>query len=146
MVEKLQESLFPNLSKTGYKITSPESDEYNCIAWAAGENDLWRDPNPFYRYYWPRRASRDASVGAFVDVFKTLGYETCPDDRLEPGFEKVAIYANTTGKPTHVARQLRSGAWTSKPGNLEDVEHTLEGLTNSEYGDVVQILKRPAKA
>lgn len=52
------------------------------------------------------------------------------------------------GEPTHAARQLPSGAWTSKLGEWEDIEHdTLEALEGSEgrgeaYGRVALILKR----
>ena len=46
------------------------------------------------------------------------------DESLEPGFEKVALYA-LGGVPKHAARQLSSGRWSSKLGDLEDVEHTL---------------------
>jgi hypothetical protein len=61
---------------------------------------------------------------------------------VEPGYEKVALYA-LAGLPKHAARQLPGGRWTSKLGPLEDVEHALEGLIGTWYGNVVQILKRP---
>jgi hypothetical protein len=44
---------------------------------------------------------------------------------------------------THAARQLPSGAWTSKLGDWEDIEHNaLSGLESSFYGRVSIILKR----
>jgi len=46
--------------------------------------------------------------------------------------------------PTHAARQLENGRWTSKLGELEDIEHDLHHLASGAYGAVVQILKRPA--
>ena len=50
--------------------------------------------------------------------------------------------ATSDGEPTHAARQLPNGKWTSKLGRWEDIEHDLEGLTGEMYGSVQQILKR----
>jgi hypothetical protein len=65
---------------------------------------------------------------------------------LEKGFEKVAIYVKGNQNPTHAARQLDSGIWTSKIGNEEDIEHSspavLEGL---EYGAVAVVMKKSIK-
>jgi hypothetical protein len=45
---------------------------------------------------------------------------------------------------THAARQLDNGKWTSKLGQLEDIEHeSLEALSGAVYGSVVQVLKKP---
>jgi len=47
--------------------------------------------------------------------------------------------------PTHAARQLGPSNWTSKLGELEDVEHaTLQSL-ESFYGKVALVLRRPRK-
>jgi hypothetical protein len=46
---------------------------------------------------------------------------------------------------TYVARQLPDGRWTSKLGQLEDVTHaTTDALEGSDYGEVVQFMKRTA--
>ncbi|MEG3858797.1 hypothetical protein QT974_06710 [Microcoleus sp. herbarium12] len=71
-----------------------------------------------------------------------LGYEICKDDLLEVGYQKIAIYVDLNGIPTHAARQLVNGKWTSKLGWLEDMEHELDGLVGDRYGVVGQILKR----
>ena len=61
----------------------------------------------------------------------------------------MALYGDAGGAPTHVARQLPSGAWTSKLGDWEDIEHqTLASLEERPgaapaYGKVARILKRP---
>jgi len=92
--------------------------------------------------FWPAGIRREETVAAFVEAFQALGYVPCADDQPGPGFEKVALYARA-GVPKHAARQLPNGRWTSKLGELEDVEHTLDGLAGSWYGSVVQVLKRP---
>ena len=64
---------------------------------------------------------------------------------LETNFEKVAIYTKGS-KPTHMARQLENGKWTSKLGSDEDLEHhTLEGLECDLYGKATIFMKRSVK-
>ena len=97
--------------------------------------------------YWPANALRQVTLEAFILAYGTLGYEPCPDGTLEPGFQKIVLYARA-GKPTHVARQLDGGAWTSKLGKWVDIEHddpdeVLRFPKCSIYGDPVQFLKRP---
>jgi hypothetical protein len=78
------------------------------------------------------------------DAFRTLGYEPCEDDQLEPGFEKVALYGDIFFY-SHAARQLPDGKWTSKLGKDQDIEHdTPLDVAGGLYGEVVQIMKRPA--
>src|SRR5687768_6768544 len=135
------ERLFPNLRSAGYSVVSPPTDVYNCVAWAAEVSDEW---------WWPEdRAYRPVqpkvpTTASFIDAFQSLGYQPCDSAALETGYEKVAIYLSTAGFPTHVARQLETGQWTSKLGELEDVIHTLEGLEGPSpaYGSVEQILRR----
>ena len=131
--------IFPKLRD--FRVTSPPSRRYNCIAWAAGVSNDWWWPRP--RVYWPPGALREPTLSAFIAAFAVLGYETCDDGALEEGVEKVAIYALQNGLPTHMARQLPSGRWTSKLGEAEDIEHAspaeLEGV---EYGAVVGYMRR----
>lgn len=137
------ENYFPRLRPSDYQITSPESGTYNCIAWAAGQTDRWWEPDPFDLYFWPQGAHRGLALEAYVQAFSGLGYVLCQIADLEPGFEKVAIYVDLKGRPTHAARQLPNGKWTSKLGKLEDIEHeTLDCLSGSSYGSVALFLRR----
>jgi hypothetical protein len=82
-------------------------------------------------------------LDAFIAAYTILGYEPCGDGLLEFGYEKVAIYLDGRGKPTHAARQLPSGTWTSKLGEGEDIEHTVpEAVMGDVYGTVGQFLRR----
>lgn len=138
------EVLFPRLRGAIYRLTSPAADSYNCIAWAVGDTSRWWWPDDPVRTYWPVDAPRLETLAAFGDAFATLGYVPCEQADLESGFEKIALYAaDTDGVPTHAARQLNNGRWTSKLGALEDIEHALEDLTGNVYGSVIQIFKRP---
>jgi len=70
-----------------------------------------------------------------------VGYSPCSDGSPEAGWEKVALYATDEG-PTHAARQMPNGRWTSKLGPEEDIEHELQGLSGAFYGSVVRFLRR----
>ncbi|MCC3531373.1 MAG: hypothetical protein JGK21_25680 [Microcoleus sp. PH2017_22_RUC_O_B] len=133
---------WPNLSRTDYQVTSLKSEEYNCFAWAAGEDDRWWQPIPGEQFYWPEGVPQEETLEAYILAYTTLGYEICNGDTLEAGYEKIALYIDSIGIPTHAARQLPNGKWTSKLGWLEDIEHELDGLTGDRYGVVSQILKR----
>ena len=64
----------------------------------------------------------------FIDVFAMYEYYPCLSAQLESGYEKIALYIKD-GVPEHAARQLPNGAWTSKLGQLMDIEHvTLSDL------------------
>jgi hypothetical protein len=138
----VNEKVFPDLARTGYQITSPPDSSYNCIAYAARLTNQWWWPDPDGFDYWPAGVVRERTLAAFIQAFETVGYSPCPDDTLEPGWVKVAIYASDEG-PTHAARQLDNGLWTSKLGPDDDIEHSLEGLCGPSYGSVVQFLRRP---
>ncbi len=133
--------VFPHLAEEGYRETSPATRRYNCIAWAAGETESWWWPSPEAVHYWPEGAPREETLDAFVRAFATLGFVPADDALLEPGIEKLALYARD-GKPTHAARQLSDGNWTSKLGKHIDISHSLRGIEGPAYGRVVGLLKR----
>jgi hypothetical protein len=143
MVEPSLEDVFPGLRGQPYQIKSPRDQRYNCIAFAAGESQSWWWPDAAGEDAWPAGVARAETMDAFRDAFATLGYVVCDDDQLEPGFEKVALFA-LAGVPKHAARQLITGRWLSKLGPREDIEHALHDLTGMIYGAVVLIMKRPA--
>jgi hypothetical protein len=136
------ESRFLNLRPGTYTATSSATTDYNCMAWAVGVTDEWWWPEA--GSYWPTEP-RELSLAAFVAALGSLGYEPCEVREAEPGFEKVAVYVDSDDLPTHLARQLASGEWTSKCGQLEDLSHHLEGLEGPPlaYGTVARILRRP---
>jgi hypothetical protein len=133
---------FPFLTAQNHRVTSPATPEYNCVAWAAGDTEHWWQPG----VYWPADLPpSEFGIDALVQAFLALGYQSCGlDAGLEPGVEKVALYA-TGGEYTHAARQLPSGKWTSKLGKDVDIEHDTPGdVAGGVYGDVAAIMRRPA--
>lgn len=164
------EAYFPKLAAAGYEKTSertgrpPQAGAYNCIAWAAGDpgKSLWWWPHP--DAYWPPWSKRrEPTVECFVETFRWLGYRICAGSQPEFAYEKVALYAihRSYGparpperwqgvrdwEPTHMARQLRDGTWTSKCGPGEDITHfTLDALESygspAKYGCPVLFMRR----
>jgi hypothetical protein len=109
--------------------------------------DAWwwpvEDPQ---RVYWPAGVPREETLEAVQAVFAALGYAPYDQADPEPGYEKVALFANTAGVPTHAARQLPDGRWTSKLGQLQRIDHALRDLEGTEYGTVARVMRRPAPA
>lgn len=131
---------FPQLNRSA-KPTSPASPIYNCIAWALGINNRWWWPqNP--DAYWPMVCPEAVTIPAFQSAFSVCGFEPCKKGQLEIGYEKIALYAKGN-QPTHAARQLRNGRWSSKCGQNVDIEHKLRELEGEKYGKVIMYFRRP---
>jgi hypothetical protein len=133
---------FPNLTSHNSKPASPANNAYNCIAWAYGVDDTWFWPDPDYLYYWPDTINRNEDINAFIDLFKSIGYELCENSALEHGCQKIALYTRND-TPTHAARQLPDGKWTSKLGPNIDIKHdTPDCLNGPAYGKSTVLMKR----
>jgi hypothetical protein len=141
------EKEFPGLRETPYSLTSPRSDEYNCIAWAASDDRAWWWPDPMGVSYWPIGVPRVATLQAFEQAYAQLGFQRCSTPNVEPLFEKIAVFADAGGMPQHAARQLPDGTWSSKLGVLEDINHTtLESVSGASYGHPVLFMRRHRKS
>jgi hypothetical protein len=118
-----KENCWPYLYAEGYEVTSIETWDYNCIAFAADIQDQWWWPDANGDADWPIN-KREVTKECFIEAFQHLGYfghEDC-DGSLEAGFDKIAIYL-LNQIPTHAAKQLPDGRWKSKLGDWEDIEH-----------------------
>jgi hypothetical protein len=140
---------FENISLEDFDFTSDPTPQYNCIAWAAGkQNEPWWPTDQIKGYFWPPGLPKEPigqeTIANFISAFETEGYSLCLNGEVEEGFEKVAIYADANQIPTHAARSLRGGGWTSKLGDEEDIKHvSLESIAGNGYGSPVVFLKRP---
>jgi hypothetical protein len=141
------EKRFPRL-KGRYVVTSERTTDYNCFAFAADEGEQFRNWSPgqtgLAREFWPDGVARATTVDAFVQAYATVGYQPCDDDTIDHALEKIALYV-VNGVPRHAARQLPSGAWKSKIGFYEDIEHELHALEGDDYGTVERFLARPRR-
>lgn len=128
-----------------YRKTSDATLDYNCLAWAVENNQKWFDPQRFcLGYYWPNGVDREWNMTAILQILGLYGYtERSDNDHIEDGYIKIAVYADESGVPTHFARQLANGKWTSKAGELIDFEHeNLTCLECDDYGTVERILRK----
>lgn len=128
---------FPGLQQTPFEITSPRTPQYNCIAWAVGDDARFWWPHLF----WPPNVKRQRTRKAFVAAFKTKGFVPCDGPDFEFGFEKIVLYEKD-GLPTHAARLLEDGRWASKLGSSHDITHALNGLNGENYGTPAIFLRR----
>lgn len=132
--------IFPKLAAEGFEIVDPPSNQYNCIAFAAGDTGKWwsiHQPD-----YWPTHATRSNSIESLVEVFAGLGFERCRDSRTEPGFGKVALYQQQ-GAWTHAAVQTPRRVWLGRtdPGLI--IEHrNPELLAGGAYGNPTTHMQR----
>jgi hypothetical protein len=149
-----QKNNFENIRPENFKCCSDRTDHlptggYNCIAWAAGKTDQpWWPTDEVKGYFWPPNLPKqpidEETLDNFVKAFELEGYSVCANGEFESGFEKVAIYTNSNGRPLHAARSLPSGVWTSKMGDFEDIEHeTVQVVEGKQYGTAKAFLKRP---
>lgn len=83
------QNFFPRLRQ--YELTSADTANYNCIAWAAGDASRWWEPFDFC--YWPDGVPYEFTIGALIQLFKSLGYERCNGAKYEQRYEKVAVFA-----------------------------------------------------
>lgn len=142
--EKIEDE-FPRLKVEGYAVASPETDEYNCIAFAGDDTTEKWDPDETSGRYWPDEVARSLDLSSFIALYAWEGgYVPCDDDTLEAGYEKVAIFCDPVSREVrHAAKQLPNGEWVSKLGDWEDIKHsTLSGLEGEFYGRVAQLLSR----
>lgn len=142
------QQLFPRLTTGKFAITSAQTPEYNCIAWAAGDDRRWWWPGapPVAPYYWPPDLDASRSMANFQRAYESLGYAVCADGEAESGVEKIAVYAKD-GDPTHAARQLDDGTWTSKCGKSHDImHHTPDLLGGGSYGEVAMYMARARRS
>jgi len=139
---------FPSLSGR-FDITSPDDEDYNCVAWSVNDKKQWWWPTPFGQRRWPGKywlpgIDHEETVKAFVALYERLKFEKCDSRDFETGYDKIAIYANSIGTVTHTARWwLEDKGWSSKLGEENDIRHhSLESIEGHSYGTVVQVMRR----
>ncbi|CAN5126509.1 hypothetical protein BH20ACI1_BH20ACI1_27800 [soil metagenome] len=155
--ESRLKKVFENLKDGEFEITSPFDPKYNCIAHAAEDDRKWwwavDAEMAGNDVFWFNNIPTQVTLENFILAFGKLDYKPCENAELEKGLEKVAVYVsakadfyNPVETPTHMARQLSNGKWTSKLGQDVDITHnTLQNIEGKTYGIVKQILKRRVK-
>ncbi len=143
MSDPLINAAFPKILAEGYRVTSPKTNQYNCIAWAIEIDSKWFWPDQMGQFYWPSDIPREATLQNFELLYKKYGYEVCDNSLAENGYLKIIVYVDSLGKPTHASRQLLTGKWTSKLGQSQDIEHnTPDALFGDAYGNIGLVMKK----
>lgn len=141
---------FPSLLQDpAFRITSPDTRDYNCIAWALGYKNKWIWPMEKALREEDMLWSNDIEISerteVFLQFFLSHGYRLRDNDDNDDnvnGCDIIALY-ELDGKVTHAARQLKNGLWTSKLGPWHDIQHsTPHSLEGDIYGKVKYILKK----
>jgi hypothetical protein len=136
----LKSSFFPNSEKEPIKIDSPETSDYNCVAWILGKTNNWYEPDE--EYDWIEGLPMSDDLNTMQAFFEHFGFQVCEKfDNFDSSIELIAIFAKE-GIFTHVAKLLKNGNWTSKLGNSYDVEHGLESISNGLYGEVALYMQK----
>lgn len=122
-------------------VKSDSDFNYNCLAFALGDNQNWWEPPGRYGFYWPAGFPADVGVETVTAILELHGFVVELDRHRRPVAESIAIYAKGD-EWTHFAKYV-DGTWTSKIGEDHDITHTsLELLEGDMYGTVVRILSR----
>jgi hypothetical protein len=132
---------FPNISDVEKKKTSDLDDTYNCIAWAFKDSQRHWWPNKM-RSFWPIDVVGMTDIEAFEEWFRHDGWEETGECDFEKGYEKIALYT-LNSQPTHAARLIDNGVWTSKLGTDIDLSHSLTDLNGPAYGSPTRFFKKP---
>lgn len=143
MSREFIEDRFPALRGTPWKIKSRKTKRYNCLAWAAREKHRRWD---FAKgAYWPPGVKKAMGIAYLVGAFQAEGFSVCNENdcqTYDSTADSIVVYErNRIG--THAARLLANGMWSSKLGDIEDVEHqTPEALSGDRYGYPRVYMKR----
>jgi hypothetical protein len=97
--------------------------------------------------YWPPGIPALPNLSGTIEAYAQVGFEVCESIDLEDGKEKIVIFTDSAGEPRHAARQLPSGAWTSKLGVHVDIEHAdVAAVGGLLYGEPAVFMSRPREA
>lgn len=129
---------FPNSKIEPFEITSPETTQYNCLAWAMHDTQRWWDTED--DYFWID-TNKDSLLQTLIEMCQKLGFQICDNAQLEQNYEKIVLFSTDNQYCTHVARQLNNGRWTSKLGQSYDVTHSINAIENGIYGKATIFLK-----
>lgn len=137
--------MIPPLRGSDYEPQSNRNVAYNCFAWAACDHLNWMGPPGTAPWHsWPSDLPTWETLPNYMRAYEREGFVECASGQLEIGYEKIALFADDDGSPSHAARQLPSGRWTSKLGKGIDIEHDLETIDGAPLvGKLAKFMKRP---
>ncbi len=131
----------PLKNDKNFKLLSPFSFQYNCIAFALGMTDRWVDHENIPWHWWPP-VEKGAKIEHLIKAFNFFGFEECGmDDTIDELYDKVALY-QTDDQWTHAARIVKRGILHSKFGESYDGIHSSGNVLHLQYGKICLIMRR----
>lgn len=131
----------PLKNDVNFKLLSPFSFQYNCIAFAMGMTDRWVDHSNIPWHWWPP-VEKGSSVEHLKNAFQYFGFEECGmNDEIDDLYDKVALY-HIANQWTHAARVVAAGVYHSKFGESFDGRHSSGNVLQAQYGNVCIIMRR----
>ncbi len=124
-----------------FRLVSPFSFQYNCIAFAMGMKDRWVDHEDIPWHWWPP-VERGSSVKHLENAFRYFGFEYCGmDDEIDERYDKIVLY-QLLDDWTHAARVIENGIYHSKFGESYDGYHSSGDVLAAQYGRVCLVMRR----
>ena len=129
-------------------VSSETSTAYNCMP------GLWEPHSPGSiaedQGHWPVGLPHDRAPETLRTLFQREGFVDCENGDLDPNSVKIALYqaqeSDGSYRWTHVARQLKTGLWTSKLGSSYEATHrNPEDLDGRLYGAVFAYMAKPRR-
>lgn len=141
---------FPALANdANFKLLSPATPCYNCIAWAMGYIDRWVDTDDKVGHWWPTGVEKSLKPAALIQAFEAVGYIEADDYKPEDNYHKVILYKNIEKDIwTHASLVVTAFVEHSKFGSAWDGEHShnvLNSTTPDSYGVPYAYMKRPQR-
>ena len=137
-------SSFPTLkaNPSKFEVLGPgtpgqqiSTNTYNCIAWSVGVVSNW---------VWPA-GKTNARVSDFDVLYGSYGFRRIStlDYSLQPGVQKIVLYADSKGNCTHGSWQNIDGTWTSKLGSGPLIRHAVPDVFGAnDYGHPIAVYVR----
>ena len=73
----------PNLTTDNHSVSSPRSGDYNCVAWALGDDDEWIEPGGRNGTSWPATIRDGDDLTPFIALFRSHGFDECDNPALD---------------------------------------------------------------
>jgi len=105
MSEHLQ-ALFPGLQSSPFRVTSPGRRQIQLHRLGCKRFERLVVADGRRTAGWPSTVVRELTLDAFTAAFATLGYVGGADESVEPGMEKVALFADP-----HELQHMPRGNW-----------------------------------
>ena len=96
MAKEDVEADFPALKSRDYEL-SDQDFNFNCLAYALGDQTNWWEPPRGSGRYWPAGFPADVTIQTAESIIRTHGFTAELDAAIEPDTDAIAIYGQGHG-------------------------------------------------